>query len=203
MPTYIGIDQSKQCTGWALWNDEWPTLRHGYFSVGSEYATEGQTYMAMHKKLNDIYKVEPFDHCYFEEPINPAHLTGNTSVQTIWMLAALAAHIQSFAAAKRCRIVRAVNVERWRKDFIGSMVVNEVRAGVRRARKGGDKKASATTDLKKLTVQRAFQLGFNVRKNDEADAIGILTYSLLLNGITPPWMAEEALRPLLPLTTSS
>jgi hypothetical protein len=35
--------------------------------------------------------------------------------------------------------------------------------------------------------------------DDEADAIAILTYALGLSGITPPWLADEVLRPVLGL----
>ena len=50
-------------------------------------------------------------------------------------------------------------------------------------------------------IERCRQFGFTPRKNDEADAIGILTYAILLNGVTPPWLADETLRaPLLGVT---
>ena len=42
---------------------------------------------------------------------------------------------------------------------------------------------------------RAKQVGFSVRKDDEAAAIGLLTYSLLFHEhVTPPWIADEVLR---------
>ena len=194
---HLALDLSKSSTGWALWRDGWDTPRYGHWTLGSEFTTDGQVYAKLHRNLADLFKVSTFDRLYFEEPINPAHLTGNTSIATIWLLSGLAAHAQSFGYAKRCRMVKAVNVERWRKDFIGQMVVNQVRAGVRRARKGGDTKASATDKLKRLVIERCQQLGMAPRKNDEADAIGILTYSLLLDGITPPWLAAETLQPAL------
>lgn len=223
--TYLALDLSKRSTGWALWNPEWrnsglswdhfeneedymeylssarttaPDVpRYGHWNLGSEWTTEGGVYAKLHRNLSDLYKVEKFTHLYFEEPINPSHLQGGTTAQTIWMLGGLAAHVQSFGHIKRCRMVKAVNVERWRKDFIGDMVVREVKAGTRRARKAGNSKASSTDQLKKLTIERCRQYGFNPRKNDEADAIGILTYAILLDGVTPPWLARETLRPQL------
>jgi len=192
--SYFALDLSKSCTGWALWNGTSAMPVYGHWTLGGEYSTEGQVYAKLHRNLSDMFKVERFERLYFEEPLNPAHLTGNTSITTIWLLSGLAAHAQSFGAIKRCRIVKAVNVERWRKDFIGDMVVREVKAGVRRRRKAGDDRASSRDQLKKLTVERCRQLGMNPRKVDEADAIGILTYSILLDGVTPPWLSNEVLR---------
>lgn len=192
--SYLALDLSKSSTGWALWNGTSRLPVYGHWRLGSEYATDGQVFAKLHRNLSDLYKVEKFERLYFEEPINPAHLTGNTSIATIWLLSGLASHAQSFAAIKRLRITKAVNVERWRKDFIGDMVVREVKAGVRRRRQSGDSKASSTDQLKRLTIDRCRQLGMAPRKNDEADALGILTYSILLDGVTPPWLANETLR---------
>lgn len=192
--SYLALDLSKSSTGFALWNPARDKPIYGSWKLGSEYSSDGQVYAKLHRRMADLFKVEPFEKLFFEEPINPAHLTGNTSIQTIWLLSGLAAHAQSFGHAKRCRLVKSVNVERWRKDFIGDMVVREVKAGVRRRRKAGDDKASSTDLLKRLTIERARQLGFEPRKNDEADALGILTYSILLDGVTPPWLANEVLR---------
>jgi len=196
--SYLALDLSKSSTGWALWNPAWDRPRFGHWQLGSEWTTEGGVYAKLHRNLSDLHKVCAFTNLYFEEPINPGHLTGNTSIATIWLLSGLAAHAQSFGHIKRCRIVKAVNVERWRKDFIGDMVVREVKAGTRRKRKAGDTKASSTDQLKKLVIERCRQLGFAPRKNDEADALGILTYAVLLDGVTPPWLSAETLRaPLL------
>ncbi|CDO34067.1 hypothetical protein [Novosphingobium sp. KN65.2] len=195
MSGYLALDLSKTSTGWALWVPGTDAPRYGHWQLGSQWTTDGGVYAKLHRNLSDLHKVMPFENLYFEEPINPAHLSGSTSIQTVWMLGGLAAHAQSFGHIKRCRIVKAVNIERWRKDFIGDMVVREVKAGVRRKRKAGEK-ASATDQLKRLTIERCRQYGFTPRKNDEADAIGILTYSILLDGVTPPWVSAETLRPV-------
>lgn len=195
--SYLALDLSKSSTGWALWAEGTDAPRYGNWQLGSEWTTEGGVYAKLHRNLSDLHKVMPFSHVYFEEPINPAHLSGFTNIQTIWMLGGLAAHVQSFAHIKRCRMCKPVNVERWRRDFIGDMVVREVKAGTRRRRKQGDAKASSTDQLKRLTTERCRQFGFNPRKSDEADALGILTYSLLLDGVTPPWVANETLHPIL------
>jgi hypothetical protein len=195
--SYLALDLSKSSTGWALWTPGTDAPRYGHWVLGSEYTSNGGVYAKLHRCMSDLHKVMGFEKLYFEEPITPGQLQGGTTVQTIWLLSGLASHAQSFGHIKRCRIVKEVNVERWRKDFIGDMVVREVKAGTRRRRKAGDTKASSTNLLKKLVIERCKQFGFAPKTNDEADAIGILTYAILLDGITPPWLAAETLRPQL------
>ena len=194
---HLALDLSKRRTGWAMWSPGWSTARFGSFVLGSEYTSDGAVFDKLHTEMNGLWKLQKFENLYFEEPLNPAQLAGHTTIQTIWLLCGLAAHAQSYGHARRCRMVKAVNVENWRRDFIGSFAVNDERAKARRARKGGDKRASARDTLKALTIERCRQLGFMPSCNDEADAIGILDYSLALAGIVPPWRADETLRPIL------
>lgn len=191
--SYLALDLSKTSTGWALWNASAPRPVFGRWRLGNEFSSNGQVYMRLHRCLSDMFRVEQFERLYFEEPIDPRNLQGHTTYQTIELAFGLSGHAESFGAAKRCRTVKAINVERWRKDFIGDMVVREVKAGARRKRKAGDK-ANPTDQLKRLTMERCRQLGFNPSRHDEADAIGILTYAILLDGVTPPWIADEVLR---------
>lgn len=194
---YLALDLSKRSTGWALWDRDWEKPRYGTWTLGSEFTNDGMTFAKLHRFLNDLYKVHAFEFLWYEEPITPAQLQGHTTIQTIHLAVGLAAHAQSFAHARRCRIAKAVNVEQWRKHFIGSDIANETKAKVRRARKAGDKRASARDKLKRLTVERCRLFGFYPDKDDAADAIGILDYCLHMNGITPPWRANETLQPIL------
>src|SRR3546814_14377532 len=79
-----------------------------------------------------------------------------------------------------CRIVRGVSPSTWRVNFIGSQ-------------KRGTKRAT----LKDLTKERCRQLGMKPQNDDEADAIGILTHTAESLGLSPPWTANEVLRPPL------
>ena len=176
-----------------MWNGKSVKPLYGSWKLKYEFGSYGDSYLKLHRCLRDLYSIEPFDRLYFEEPINPGQLQGNTTIDTIGLAFGLATHAQSFAAAKRCRIVKAINVGSWRKDFLGDMIVREVNAGIRRRRKAGEK-VSATDQLKKLCIERCRSLGLDPRSNDEADAIGILTYAVLLDGKTPPWLADEVLR---------
>ncbi len=193
--SYLALDLSKRSTGWALWKEGWDTARIGHWKLGSEYSSDGQVYGKLHRSLNDLFKLERFEFVFIEEPIN-LHKTGGTSANNIRMSLGLNAHVESFAVARRCRRLQEVNVSSWRQDFIGRDITGSARKEAKRAGK------SARDQLKRLTIARCRQLGFTVSVDDEADAIGILTYGLSISGITPPWLANETLRPILDVGTA-
>lgn len=194
---YCALDLSKTSTGWAVWQEGWKKPRYGHWVLGSEWTTRGGTFAKLHQCMSELYQVCPYEFLFIEEPISPAQLQGGTTINTLRIASGLAAHAESFAHAMRVRRIQEVNVSSWRGDFIGRVDNNAAKARARQAKKEGDKRASARDELKALTIERCRQLGFSPRKNDEADAIGILTYGLLISGITPPWLAEETLKPLL------
>lgn len=177
---FLALDLSKRSTGFAIWQEGWETARYGHFVLGSEYTSNGRTYAKLHERMSELYQVCRFDRLFFEEPIHPAQLTGHTNVDTLRVLAGLAAHAESFGEVMGCRTIMRINVSSWRGPFIGPQ-----------------KRGTKRTTLKELTMERARQLGFRPRKDDEADAIGILTHCILLSGITPPWLLAETLRPPL------
>ena len=130
--------------------------------------------------MSDLRAVMGFDHLYFEEPLRPEQLQGHTNIDTLRVLTGLAAHAESFAAAMGLATLQRVNLSSWRRDFIGPQ-----------------KRGTARPTLKGLTMERCRQLGFSPRRDDEADALGILDYACTLRGIVPPWRAGEVLRPML------
>lgn len=194
----LSLDLSKSSTGWAWWNGSpESTARFGSWTLGSDYTTNGQTFAKLQSCMVDLFEVMPFEWIFVEPPIVPAQLQGNTTIHTIRLATGLMAHVESFAHAYRpvgVRGILEVNVESWRPDFIGKIENAEAKAEARRAKKAGNARASARDTLKALTMARCRQLGFAPRKNDEADAIGILTYGLLAKSVTPPWIANETLR---------
>ncbi len=193
----LALDPSKRSTGWALWEPGWEKPRHGHFLLGSPFTSDGRVFVNMHKRLDELRTISKFEAVYFEQPIHPAQLSGSTSIGTIRLAAGIAAHIESYAVARNCRVIKSVNVQKWRPDWIGKIHAADASARARRLKKAGDKRASARDELKALTMERARQFGFDPANYDEADAIAILDYSLGLSGVTPPWRAEEVLRPLL------
>lgn len=187
--TYLALDLSKRSTGWALWRPGTETPRYGHWVLGSEWTTPGGVFAKLHRNMADLYKIEPFDKVYYEAPINPAQLQGGTNIDTLLLASGLAAHVQSFGNIKRCRITKGINISTWRLDFIG----RDASRAIKREAKAAQR--SARDPLKAATMQRCRDLGLSPSKDDEADAIGILTYAVMLNDITPPWLANPNAKP--------
>jgi hypothetical protein len=185
MLNILALDLSKRSTGWAVWTGASERPQYGHWQLGSEFTSDGQTYAKLHQNLSELRMLARFDALYYEQPLNQAALTGHTNVDTLRVLTGLAAHAESFGYALGLRIVKSVNIASWRKDFIGSQ-----------------KRGTKRQTLKDVTIERCRQLGFNPRRDDEADAIGILDYACSLNGIIPPWREHEVLRPALGMASA-
>lgn len=192
---YVALDLSKTSTGWAAWEPGWEKPRYGRWVLGSEYTSRGGVFAKLHQNLTELHRVLcKVEYLYAEEPINPAQLQGGTTIDTIRIASGLSAHTESWAHAMGVRRFQEFNIASWRSDFIGRVANNAAKSKARQLKKAGDKRASARKDLKALTIARCKQLGFAPRTDDEADALGILTYGLLISGQTPPWLAAEALQ---------
>lgn len=179
----IALDLSKSSTGWAVWQSGWDAPRYGHAQLGSEYTSNGRTYCKLHQVLSDVRSaICRFEAIYYEEAINPTQLTGHTNIDTLRILSGLCAHADSYGAALGIR-TQAVNIASWRKHFIGSMP-----------------RGTKTKQWKDYAIERCQQYGWRPKVNDEADALGLLDYGCSLQGITPPWRANETLR--RPLTGS-
>lgn len=192
----LALDLSKTRTGWAVWHDGWEKPQFGSWVLGSEYTADGRVFAKLHEHMLDLRAVIPFDEIHYEQPINPAKLQGFTNINVIKMAIGLASHVLSFAAATGCR-ASDVHIDTWRIDFVGSGEISQIKAAVRAKARAAGKKLSARDDLKEATMERCRQLGMKPRYNDEADAIGIADYVLGTQRITPPWRAQEVLRPAL------
>ena len=195
----LALDPSKSCTGFALLREGGEKPLVGHWVLGSEYTSDGQVFNKLLRCLKDLRTVEPFEHIYFEEALNPGQLKGYTTISTIMLAAGLQSTIQLFAYAKKLRTCHAVNVSQWRAPFIGKIENSAAKQKAKRLRDAGDKRASARDELKRLTKERCAQLGFTPANFDESDAIGILTHAISLRGGTAPWIASETLRPPLGL----
>jgi len=124
----------------------------------------------------ELHRESSIDHIVSEEPLSQASLKGDTSVETIQMLAGLAAHVESFAAAVKATH-HSVNISSWRKHFLGSMP-----------------RGTTSPQLKRLATARCKELGFDPAKHDESDALGILDYWLSVNGVIAPWRMGSILQ---------
>lgn len=180
MTAILALDLSKRSSGYAVWKDGSPNPIHGLWVLGSEFTTDGQTYCKLHQNLSDLRQLVRFEHVFYEQPLRPEVLTGHTNVDTLRVLAGLAAHAESFAAALGCRSIQAVHQASWRKHFIGRMP-----------------RGTKTKAWKDYAMERCRQYGWKPRRDDEADALGLLDYGCELKGIVPPWRTDEVLRPML------
>lgn len=177
--TILALDLSKRSTGYAVFGEGLSTAYFGHWVLGSEFTSRGKTYCKLWDSLDELYQLHRIEHLYFEEPMHAATMQGGTNIDSLRVLAGLAAHAESWADGMGLRSVQAVNVSTWRKHFIGSQ-------------KRGSKRAT----LKSLTMERCNQLGFKPRRDDEADALGILDYGCELRGIKPPWRSAPVQIPI-------
>lgn len=163
----LALDQSKSCTGWALWA---PGLRRpasGHFSLGSEYTSRSRVFCRLHELLTDLQRAAGhIDALFYEQPLI---MSQGSSADTMTLLFGIASHIESWGEANRCRIIRATHAATWRRHFIGKMA------------------KAKTAELKDRAMERCRQLGFRPQKHDEAEAIGILDYACDDLQLTPPW----------------
>jgi hypothetical protein len=178
--TILALDLSKRSTGWACWMEGDENPHYGTWVLGSEFTSDGQTYAKLHACLLDLRALSRFEHIYYEEPLRPETLQGHTNIDTLRVLAGLAAHAESFGYAVGCRSVSAVHMASWRRHFIGSMP-----------------RGTKTKLLKEYARERCRTYGWSTANDDEADALGLLDYGCELKGIRPPWRADEVLRPVI------
>lgn len=191
MTTYLSLDLSKVSTGYALWRDSMDRPISGTWNLGDSRTPRGESSLKLNRQLTELRKAERFDFMFVEAPIAQRKRQG-TSERNVRLALALHAHAESFAASKRMfnRFLE-YSEGSWRTGFLGK----DENSLIRRAAKQAGK--SARDPLKAASMERCRQLGLIAPNDDEADALGLLTYGLLSNGITPPWIARETLRPQL------
>lgn len=173
---HLALDQSKNRTGWAFWKEGLDRPVVGNFKLGDEFSPPGKVFARLHAELNALHGALGFESLRYEQPADPAHFERSTSFMVPFLLIGIAAHIDSFCAAKGIRTCGWVPTATWRRHFIGPM-------------KRGQKKWA----LKDFVEARCRELGMAPRNDDEADACGILDYDLHIAGITPPWRMENVL----------
>lgn len=176
----LGLDLSKRSTGWALWEKSSDSARFGTWVLGSEFTSRGRTYKKLRQCVADLSSLVTVEYIFFEEPLRPEVLQGHTNIETLKVLAGLAATAECLGDELGCRIVRGVPPSTWRVSFIGSQ-----------------KRGTKRETLKDLTMERCRQLGMKPGNDDEADAIGLLTHGAESIGMPPPWITNEVLRPPL------
>lgn len=170
---------SRTSKNWRVLNDGESSLVHGAWRLKTEWSREGEPHAKFHQNLDVLRTFTGWEHSFYEKALAPQQRGGKTN-EVNDILVELIGHLKSFHFALGLRTIQGIHRASWQASFIGSQ-------------KRGTKRAT----LLDLTELRARQLGFSFRKDDEAVAIGLLTYGLLTRNITPPWIANEVLRPPL------
>lgn len=173
------LDLSKSSTGFAVWAPGDTIAASGVWELGSSFTARGRVFCRLHENMMALETLGHVEAWFYEEPIHPAQLQGQTNADTIKLAAGLAMHVESAAEAFGARIIRAVNMSTWRRDFLGKMP-----------------RAMKTSDLKDMAMQRCRQLGFKPLKHDQAEAIGILDHACASLDLVPYWRTQEVLRPI-------
>jgi hypothetical protein len=165
---FLAIDPATRA-GWACWKPGLERPASGTFELPADPEDLGRTGCALHRELQALHVVHGFERIYYEAPIPPSQMMGQTHLATIAKAFGIAAHIESFAYAMNLRC-RHVSIATWRKLFLGK----------------GAGESSKT--FKDWSMKRCRELGWNPRYHDEADALGILDYAIGLDpDFHPPW----------------
>lgn len=179
----LALDLSKRSTGWACWSDDGSKPIFGTWVLGSEYTSPGQVYCELHKQISALHSLGKINRIFHEQQINHLPHAQKTNLEAIEMAACLIGHVHSWSYAMGIREPVPVNMKTWRKSFHANLP-----------------KALQRVELKAESVKEAKALGFNVRNDDESDAIGILDWAVTRHlGLNAPWRSAMTL-PLMSAT---
>jgi hypothetical protein len=198
---YLALDLSKTSTGWAAWQEGWALPRYGHFQPASEYTKQGQMYKKVRKTVRALHSVVCcFNRVFIEAPIchkmtfsKPAREGGRsvpirTSPIIIEETLGILGVVKEVLYDLKCREPVEIAPLSWQAAFCGSNETQLIKREARRAQE------SARDPIKAAVMARCRQLGMRPAKDDESDAIGLLTVGLLRAHVTPPWLANETLR---------
>jgi len=169
---FVALDIATKC-GWAQWAPGWAKPIYGTWSLVGEPGEVGRKAVMLHRKLADLHALCAIERLTFEGGIPTNGLSGKINMTTIYLLAGLAAHAESFADAVGARCRNIPNAS-WRRHFIG---------------KGS---GFSTKEFKDMAIKRCRSFDWHPSDDNAADALGQLDYAIHLAGISPPWLQAEA-----------
>jgi hypothetical protein len=176
---FVALDLSLKSAGFASWSEDQERPVSGCWTLADGLSWAARGYIRLQRNLADLHKIKPITSIVYEDSLPAEKLHGQTNRDTLKALVGLTEHVESFAEAFGIKS-RYTNQATWRRHFLGSM-----------------KRGTKTPDLKAFAMQRCRDLGFEPQKHDEAEALGILDYSVSLAGLTPPWRMQHVLMPEL------
>lgn len=178
--SFLALDPSKRSTGWAAYQLGGDKAQLGVWDrVASEATSRGGLYYQFFRELARLRQVFPFTRIYAEEPVNLIPGSVQTQAENIWISVGMGATLELFCEQEGISLHWA-HQARWRREFIGKM-----------------KRGTKSVDLKQYAIDRCKELGHTPRKSDDAEAFGVLTYGMMLDRVTPPWIATEVLQPMV------
>lgn len=172
---YLALDLSKRSAGWALWHRGLERPLAGTWALGDECTSPGRAFGRLHRSLDELHRTMALKTIAYEKPLNLGHGSAQTSEETLFILIGLAAHVDSFCAARGVRHCHGVHQATWRRHFLGKM-----------------KRGTRSAALKDMALERCRELGMTPGRHDAAEACGILDYVLSLDHVVPPWRALDA-----------
>lgn len=170
---------SRTSKNWKVYGDGECSLVHGAWRLKNEYSAEGEPHSTFKRNLWLVKKVFGVEFIVFERPLAQSQ-RGGASNEGNDITVELIGTLKEFCFDAKIRKLYNLHRASWEKDFIGSQ-----------------KRGTKRKTIQNLVDERAEQLGFVFRKNDEAAAIGLLQLQLLNSGTQPPWLDGEVLRPIL------
>jgi len=168
--THLALDLSKRSTGFALWHPGLEKPVCGTWELGSELTTLGRVFLRLHQRIHEIHSITPLECVAYEKPRHLDGFNQQSNADSHYQLVGLGAHVESYCEAKGIRRCGYVHQATWRRTFLGKMP-----------------RATKTSELKGMAMERCRQLGLAAQKHDAAEAIGILDYMLDRDRIFAPW----------------
>ena len=168
--SFVALDIASK-TGWAMWSPGMAKPLYGVWHLKGEPGEVGRKGVELHRKLADLHSLDAIHSLTFEGGIPTNGMSGFTNMTTIYLLAGLAAHAESFAYAVSARCRNVPNAS-WRAHFVGA---------------GRRPKALDAKQYKALSTKRCHDLDWHPSDDNCADALGVLDYTLHLAGQHVPW----------------
>jgi hypothetical protein len=169
-PVVLALDLATT-TGWALHRPGMERPFWGSERLPGKPHEVGRAADRLERMLRDLYIAHKalggISHFFFEAQ----HVAEQMNIDTVYKLIALGGIVEKFAFQVGA-LVYKVNIAEWRKHFLG---------------RGAGFKA-LKLDQKELAIQRCAQYGWHTDVSDEAEALGILDFSLtMIPGYVRPW----------------
>jgi hypothetical protein len=171
----LAFDLSKSSTGYARYQSDCERITYGSFSLGDSEYRLGDCTVVLFQKIKELCLFDKPDLIVYEEQLNGNRQSNerNNRQANAWAVV-----VQLYAAWYKIRHYPINN-----QTLKDSWLMPE--------------RKLSRDEAKSASVAMSRRFGLRPKNHDEADAIGLLDYAMLREKITPPWRANEVLRPPL------